>query len=111
MKKMNKYILSGVLSIIVISDLLVAAKSLASGTESVNGQGTLINEDGSGSQFSFNARRNPNGKVTGQATLRNPSFKTGNGQNSQIKIDIICLKVIGKTAVLGGMTKRQNNQA
>lgn len=112
MKKMKKLVLSGILSMLVMSGLLVTVKSLASSAnESAGGQGKLVNEDGSRSQYSFNVRRNPNGKVTGQATLRNPSFKTTNGQNEQIKIDVTCLKVVGNLAVLGGVTKRKNNQA
>lgn len=108
---MKKYILTGILSVLVISGLLVSVKSLAFANESADGQGTFVNEDGSRSQFSFNVRRNPNGKVIGQATLRNPSYKAGNGQNNQIKIDISCLKVAGNVAVIGGTTKRKNNQA
>jgi|SRR5687768_4817636 len=106
---MKRYILTGILSLLVVSGLLVTAQS--SSNESANGEGTLINEDGSRSQFSFNVRRNPNGKVTGQATLRNPSFKSGNGQNNQINIDVSCLKVEGDVAIIGGVTKRKNNQA
>ncbi len=112
MKEMKKYILTALMSVIVISSLLVTVKSLAfNGKESAKGQGMLVNENGSRSQFTFNVQRNPNGKVTGQATIRNPSFKTGNGQNDQIKIDITCLKVVGNTAIFGGVTKRKNNQS
>lgn len=112
MKRMKKFILTGILSVLVSCGLLVTVQSLAfNGNESAQGQGRLVNEDGSKSQFTFNARRNPNGKVTGQATLRNPSFKTNNGQNEQIKIDISCLKMVGNVAVIGGMTKRKNSQA
>lgn len=108
---MKKIILTGILIALVVSGFLVTVKSSALSTnESANGQGKLINEDGSRSQFSFNVRRHPNGKVTGQASLRNPSFKSANSQNEQIKIDVTCLKVIGKVAVIGGMTKRKNNQ-
>src|SRR5688572_24005979 len=110
MKKMKKYLWTGILSVLVMSSLLITVKSLAFANESANGQGKLVNEDGSQSQFSFSVQRNPNGKVIGQATLRNPSFKTSNGQNEQIKIDISCLKVIGNVAVIGGITKRKNNQ-
>lgn len=107
---MKKYILTGVLSVLVMSFLLITVKSLTLENESTDGQGKLVNEDGSQSQFSFNVKRNPNGKVTGQATLRNPSYKKTNGQNEQIKIDVSCLKVIGNLAVIGGVTKRKNNQ-
>ena len=107
---MKKNIWIGILSVSVMSILLVTVKSLTFGNESADGQGKLVNEDGSQSQFSFNVRRNPNGKITGQAALRNPSYKKTNGQNEQIKIDVSCLKVIGNLAVIGGVTKRKNNQ-
>lgn len=108
---MRKYILTGILSALVISGSLLTVKSLAFANESASGQGKLFNQDGSKSEFSFNVQRNPNGKVTGQATLRNPSFKTNNGQNDKIKIDVTCLKVVGNVAFLGGTTRRKNNQA
>lgn len=109
---MKKYVLTGILTVLVISGLLVAVKPLAFGAkDSADGEGTMINGDSSRSQFLFNAKRNPNGKVTGQATIRNPSFKNGNGQDNQLKIEITCLKVVGNVAILGGMTKRKNNQA
>ena len=95
--------------VFVASAMLVTGQQ--SSGESAVGDGTLVNEDGSHSQFSFNVRRNPNGKITGQATLRNPSFRTGNGQNNLIKIDVSCLRVVGNKAIFGGMTKRKNNQA
>jgi len=112
MKKMKKYILSAMLTVLVISGLLVTVKSLTFGPkDSADGQGTLVNEDSSRSEFTFNVKRNPNGKVTGSATLRNPSYKAGNGQTEKIKIDVTCLKVVGNLAVMGGTTKRKNNQA
>jgi hypothetical protein len=112
MKKMKKIILTGILTVLVMSGLLVTVKSLAFGDkDSADGVGMLVNEDGSQSEFTFNAKRNPNGKVTGSATLRNPSYKNGNGQTDKIKIDITCLKLHGNVAVMGGTTKRKNSQA
>ena len=108
---MKKYILTGILSVLVISGLLVTVKSLAFVNESADGQGKLVNEDGTKSQFSFNVQRNSNGKVTGQAVLRNPSYKKSNGQTEQIKIDVTCLKITGNIAVMGGTTKRKNSQS
>ena len=109
---MKKYILTGILTVIVMSVFLVTVKSLAFGAnDSAEGQGMLVNEDSSQSEFIFNASRNSNGKVTGQATLRNPSYKAGNGQFEKIKIDITCLKVVGNVAVMGGVTKRKSSQA
>jgi hypothetical protein len=109
---MKKLILPAILLVFVISGLLVTAESLAFGAkDSAEGQGTLVNEDKTQSEFSFSAKRNPNGKVTGSATIRNPSYKQGNGQTDKIKIDITCLRIEGNVAFLGGMTKRKNNQA
>lgn len=111
MKNMKKNILTAILSVLFISGSLLTVKSLAFANESAQGQGKLINQDGSKSEFSFSVKRNPNGKVTGQATLRNPSFKTNNGQNDKIKIDVTCLKVVGNVAFIGGTTKRKDSQA
>lgn len=109
---MKKLILLGILTVLVISGLVVTVQSLAFGAkDSAEGQGILVNEDGTRSEFSFDAKHNPNGKVTGSATIRNPSFKTGNGQTDKIKIDITCLRIIENVAVLGGTTKRKNSQA
>lgn len=107
MKK--KMITSGILMLLVVCAMPVTGWQLQK--ESVNGQGILVNEDGSRSRFTFNAKRNPNGKVTGGATIRNPSFKHGNGQKDLIQIDVTCLKVEGNIAIIGGLTKRKNDQA
>ena len=97
---------------VLIGGLLDTVKSLTlNGNESVTGQGKLDNQNGSDSEFMFAVKRNSNGKVTGQAIIRNPSYKAGNGQNDKIKIDMTCLKVVGNVAFLGGTTKRKNNQA
>ena len=112
MRKMKKIILSGILTVLVIGGLLVTVKSLTFGPkDAADGEGMLVNEDGSQSEFTFNVKRNPNGKVTGNATIRNPSYKNGNGQSDKIKIDVTCLKIHGNVAVMGGTTKRKNSQA
>lgn len=109
---MKKIVLSGILIVLVIGGLLVTVKSFSFGPkDAADGAGMLVNEDGSQSEFTFNAKRNPNGKVTGSATIRNPSYKNGNGQSEKIKIDVTCLKVVGNVAILGGTTKRKASQA
>jgi hypothetical protein len=111
-KKMKKLVILGILTVLVIGGLLTAVKSLTFGAkDSADGEGTLVNEDKSQSEFTFNVKRNPNGKVTGSATIRNPSYKAGNGQTEKIKINVTCLKVVGNVAVMGGVTKRKTNQA
>ncbi len=113
MNKMKKLILTGIISIFVISAMLVSVNSQTANnkSDSADGQGVLVNEDSTRSDFSLNVRRNPNGKVVGQASMRNPSFKTGNGQNNLIRIEVSCLKVVGNIAIIGGLAKRKDNQA
>lgn len=112
MKQMRQIMLSGIVLVLVISGLLVTVRSQSvNDKDSADGQGTLVNEDGSHSEFTFNVQRNPNGKVVGQATIRNPSFKKNNGQNNQIKIDVSCLKIVGNIAIIGGTTKRKDSQS
>lgn len=106
---MKKHILTGILSLFVMFAAMVTAQQPAK--ESADGEGTLVNEDGSQSEFSFNVKRNLNGKVTGKAIIRNPSYKSENGQTDRVKIDVSCLKVVGKVTIFGGTTKRKNNQA
>jgi hypothetical protein len=87
---------------------LTAAVAQAGGvSESANGSGKLE----AGRQFSFNAKRNADGTVTGQATLVNSNFSGSSNPNSpyQLKIDITCMKVVGNKAVFGGTTKRTND--
>jgi hypothetical protein len=81
--------------------------------EHANGHGTLFATDENGRQvrrqFSFNARRNQDGTVRGNAVLHNPAFSGANGQNYQLQIDISCMKRYGNIAVFGGLTKRTND--
>ena len=109
---MKRLIISGTLTALLLSVSLITVESLAFGAkDSAQGQGILVNEDNSQSEFAFNAKRNPNGKVTGSATLRNPSYRAGKGEAEKIKIDVTCLKIVGNVAILGGVTKRKNSQA
>lgn len=92
----------------------MATNSSARGRqESANGQGTILVQDDQGKtvrrQFSFNARRNADGTVTGKAILHNPSFTGANGKKYQASFDISCLRIDGNTAVLGGVVRRTND--
>ncbi len=109
---MKKLIISGILTVLVVSVSFMTVRSLAFGDkDSADGKGILNNGDSSESEFTFNVKRNPNGKVTGSATLRNPSYKSGNGQSEKIKIDVTCLKIVDNVAIFGGTTKRKSSQA
>ena len=115
MKKLTKkFLLSGILTVLVIVGLLVTVKSSAfAPLESANGHGTVFrtNEDGDAvrRQFSFSARRNSDGTVTGHAVLHNPAFDGANGNNYQAKLEISCMRVVGNTAYFGGTIKRTND--
>lgn len=117
MKKITKKLLVvGFLPIIAFVSLMAAVSSTAQNNQdSASGQGMarFMSENGSlaTGAFTFDAKRLPNGKVNGKATLRNPSFKNGNGQNDKLQIDITCLRIDGNIAYLGGTTKRKNNLA
>lgn len=77
--------------------------------ESANGHGTLSDSDGNKRQFTFSARVNSDGTVSGQAILHNPAFEGENGNPYQLKLDISCMKVIGNFATFGGTTARTND--
>lgn len=94
--------------------LSFSAGSAAQGTrEAASGHGTLLVANSSGDfvrrQFSFSARRNADGTVSGNAVLQNPAFETGKNQRYQLQIDIQCMNVIGNTAFFGGTTRRTND--
>ena len=84
--------------------------------QSANGHGTLSGVDENGRsvkrQFSFSARRQADGSVKGHATLINPSFSGSGNPNPpyQLQLDISCMHVVGNIAIMGGMTKRTNDQ-
>jgi hypothetical protein len=96
--------------------LAVAAPSTAQvQQESANGHGTLnaTNDDGRSvkRQFSFTAKRQPDGTVKGQAQLVNPAFTGTPDSNApfQLHMEISCMKVVGNIAVMGGMATRTND--
>ena len=89
------------LAVLVTAVLLAAPGAQAApNSSSANGQGTLDNNQ---RHFSFNAKRAADGSVTGQATLTNKAY-SGTNPNSpyKLRIDIVCMKVVGNTAVFGG---------
>lgn len=94
----------------IIAAALVTGNSQSHNKESANGNGKMLNAVDTHSRFTFNAKRDSNGKITGQAMLRIPAFKSGNGQDEFIKFDISCMRVIGSTAIFGRTVKRKNCQ-
>ena len=101
----------------LIAAVAAGAPSMAQGSrESANGHGTLAATDENGRavkrQFSFNAQRQADGTVRGHATLINPAFGGSGNPNPpyQLQLDITCMRVVGNIAIMGGTTKRTNDQ-
>ena len=83
--------------------------SSAGAGQSANGHGTLINPDGTKRQFSFSARINSDGTVSGHAVLRNPAFDGANGKPYYLHLDISCMHVVGNIAIFGGTESKTND--
>lgn len=109
----KKVIFSGVMSVAAIAGLTAAVQTSAQDRESAGGNGSIrvIDENGRQvkRQFSFQARTNADGTVTGQANLTNAAFTGDNGKKFAAKFDISCLKVEGNRAVVGGFARRIND--
>lgn len=73
--------------------------------ESASGHGTL---SGGTRQFSFNAKRQADGTVTGQAQLtsRTPGVP---GEPYRLHLEITCMKRNGNVVFFGGNTKSTND--
>ena len=69
---------------------------------SATGHGDFLNE-GQLRAFSFSAIQQPNGKVAGQAELRNQT--TG----VVVHMDVVCLRVEGNTAFVSGTITNSND--
>lgn len=112
-KNVRRFFLMTLLSALFISGLILSVKTMAQDRQSANGQGGLAtirarNGQPAKRQFSFSARRNADGTVSGNAILHNPGFEV-NGQNYALQIDITCMKIVGNVAIFGGLTRRTND--
>ena len=75
--------------------------------QSANGQGTL---DSNARHFAFNAKRDADGTVTGQAELTNSNFSGDSGHGPyKLHLDISCMQTFGNTTVFGGTATRTND--
>lgn len=83
-----------------------ASAQAAPTTDSANGQGIL---DNGARHFSFSAKRNADGTVSGHANLRNTAFDGADGKPYYAHIDISCMNRVGNTAVMGGMVTKTND--
>jgi hypothetical protein len=87
--------------------LTSAGPTLAANGASASGHGTLDNNT---RKFSFSARQDAGGRVTGQANLINRNFTGANGKSPyRLHIDISCMKTFGNTVYFGGTVKGTND--
>ena len=99
-------------ALIVVGNFAISSEAATTLLASAGGHGTLFSGVASNGrtfrrQFSFNARENSDGTVSGHAVLINPAFDGANGnQPYQLQIDISCMNVIGNIAFFGGTTRR-----
>lgn len=92
---------------VAIVAAVVASAGVAATTQSASGQGTL---DNGTRTFSFSARTNADGTVTGNAVLINRNFTGENGQSPyRLQIDISCMNIVDDVAFFGGTVKSTND--
>ena len=116
---MHKFPKGGALALVLLAAVAAAAMLAASKSyaltpgDSSSGHGTLSRTGPDGGtvkrQFSFSARTDADGTVSGHAVLINPQFEGENGNAYQLHVDISCMKVVGNIAVFGGTTARTND--
>ena len=94
---------------VAIIAAVFASVGLAATTQSASGQGTL---DNGTRTFSFSARTNADGTVTGNAVLINHNFTGENGQSPyRLQIEISCMNIVDDVAFFGGTVKSTNDSS
>lgn len=106
MKHIKIFGFAGLLISALAGTTLLLSTSAAAPRPSANGHGTVLLQDTEGRtvrrQFSFSARINSDGTVSGSAILHNPSFDPK--YNAQF--DITCLQIVGNRASFGGSIRK-----
>ena len=109
MKHIRRFGLAGLLITALAITTVVRLTSAAPPGPSASGHGTVLLQDTEGRtvrrQFSFSARRLPNGTVQGSAVLHNPSFDP----KYDAQFDITCLQVVGNRASFGGSIRKTSD--
>jgi len=105
--KRKVFLLAGLLiAALATTTIVLRSTSAAAAKRSANGHGTILLQDTEGRtvrrQFSFSARINSDGSVSGNAIIHNPSFDPK--YNAQF--DITCLKIVGNRASFGGSVRK-----
>jgi len=108
---MTKILVLTVLSAVFVIALCFSGSvpktsAVAAARPSANGHGTVLLQNTEGKtvrrQFSFSARVNADGSVSGNAILHNPSFDP----KYSTQIDVTCLQIVGNRASFGGSIRK-----
>lgn len=109
MKHIRLFWLAGLLITALAITTVVRLTSAAPPGPSASGHGTVLLQNTEGRtvrrQFSFSARRLPNGTVQGSAVLHNPSFDP----KYDAQFDITCLQIVGNRASFGGSIRKTSD--
>lgn len=106
MKRSKIFLFAGLLITALAATFMLRSTSAAAAKPSASGHGTVLLQNTDGRtvrrQFSFSARINSDGTVSGSAILHNPSFDPK--YNAQF--DITCLQIVGNRASFGGSIRK-----
>ena len=109
MNHIKLFVFAGLLIAVLAATTLLRSTSAAAPRPSASGHGTILLQNTEGKtvrrQFSFSARVNADGSVSGSAVLHNPSFDPK--YDAQFKIT--CLQVVGNRASFGASIRKTSD--
>ena len=109
MKNLRFFLFAGLVITVIAGTALLRTTSAAGSRPSASGHGTVLLQDTEGKtvrrQFSFSARFNADGSVSGSGILHNPSFDP----KYDAQFDITCLQIVGNRASFGGAIRKTSD--
>ena len=106
MKRSKIFLLAGLLITALAATFMLRSTSAAAAKPSASGHGTILLQNTEGKtvrrQFSFSARINSDGSVSGTAIIHNPSFDP----KYSAQFNITCLQIVGNRASFGGSVRK-----
>ena len=109
MKRSTMFLSTGLLVTALTATFMLRSTSAAAAKRSANGHGTVLLQDTEGRtvrrQFSFSARINSDGTVSGSGILHNPSFDP----KYDAQFDITCLQIVGNRASFGAAIRKTSD--
>jgi len=109
MSHIKLFVFAGLLIAVLAATTLLRSTSAAAPRPSASGHGTILLQNTEGKtvrrQFSFSARVNADGSVSGSAVIHNPSFDP----KYDAQFNITCLQVVGNRASFGGSVRKTSD--